>query len=660
MSAASVSSSTGFHLGAYAKPALAAFISALIIFVIGAIPDLGIHAKVAFITFGLAIVGWTLTAINDTYIALAAAIVFSATGIDEPSEFFETLGDPLIWLMFASFIIAAAVKVSGLSERMALFVTRHASSVRQLFIMLTIVLIGTAFLVPSTSGRAALMLPVFLAIRAVMPNDRVAKALSLLFPAVILLSAIASLIGAGAHLITADILLRTGGEYLGFGRWLLMGLPFAIASSFAAMFAILFMFTTRHDRAERLNFAGDALAPRKAWSRSELIVAGVTSALVILWATETAHGVNSTLVAIIGGLILTAPMLNVVSFKSALKEVDWGMLIFMAATLELGEALIESGGAQWLVDNLFSVFQGGIADSPLLSVAMVATFGLLSHLVITSRSSRASVIIPLVIFLATALGFSPTTFAFMTAAATGFCLTLPVSAKPVAMFAKVDGPTYAPRDLLRLSSALLPIHLVLLVVFAFFIWPSLGLEIAQAKPTEAPDAPIWNSQVTTSSELVPFASIINLGPNPYREGKQVDPNQPMTVPPIGTSENEIRPLDTSRDADAERRESLPITQSTETSSDLTDTDTDDEVDNEVDSATEVEASDQDGNEGEDASTSTGASAGAAPPISAPPAQQPVQPPVPTAAPPPTQPPAPPQEDTDEGDEDGDEEGEADD
>jgi len=286
MSAASVSSSTGFHLGAYAKPALAAFISALIIFVIGAIPDLGIHAKVAFITFGLAIVGWTLTAINDTYIALAAAIVFSATGIDEPSEFFETLGDetlgdPLIWLMFASFIIAAAVKVSGLSERMALFVTRHASSVRQLFIMLTIVLIGTAFLVPSTSGRAALMLPVFLAIRAVMPNDRVAKALSLLFPAVILLSAIASLIGAGAHLITADILLRTGGEYLGFGRWLLMGLPFAIASSFAAMFAILFMFTTRHDRAERLNFAGDALAPRKAWSRSELIVAGVTSALVI-------------------------------------------------------------------------------------------------------------------------------------------------------------------------------------------------------------------------------------------------------------------------------------------------------------------------------------------------------------------------------------------
>ncbi|MBL8153855.1 MAG: anion permease [Anaerolineae bacterium] len=523
-STASTTTGTGLNSGTYARRALAALISAAIVLIIASIPDLGIHAKVAFITFGLAIVGWTLTDINDTYIALAAAIVFTATGIDEPSEFFETLGDPLIWLMFASFIIAAAVKVSGLSERMALWVTRYASNVRQLFVLLTIVLIATAFLVPSTSGRAALMLPVFLAIRAVMPNDRVAKALSLLFPAVILLSAIASLIGAGAHLITADILWRTGGEYLGFGRWLAMGLPFAIASSFAAMLAILFLFTTRQDRAARLNLTGDTIAQRKPWSRAEWIVSGVTLALVALWATETVHGVNSTLIALLGGLILTAPMLNVISFKTALKEVDWGMLIFMAATLELGEALIESGGAQWLVDNLFSIFQGGLTDSPLLSVGIVAAFGLLSHLIITSRSSRASVIIPLVIFLATALGFSPTTFAFMTAAATGFCLTLPVSAKPVAMFAKVEGPTYAPRDLLRLSSLLLPVHLVLLVVFAFLIWPSLGLEIAQAKPTEPPQSPTWISEVPANSSIIPFAALIDLGPNPYRSDKQPDPN----------------------------------------------------------------------------------------------------------------------------------------
>jgi di/tricarboxylate transporter len=451
---------------AYVKLLLTLAVSLALILVIGSIPDLGIHAKVAFITFGLAIVGWTLTGINDTYIALAAAIVFAATGIDEPGEFFETLGDPLIWLLFATFIIAAAVKVSGLSERVAGTVAGRARSVRQLFI---------------------------LALRTAMPNERIARALALLFPSVILLSAIASLMGAGAHLITADILWRTGGDYLDFGRWLIMGLPFALVSSFAALAAIFFMFLNKQDRAQPLALTGFVNTTGR-WRGQELLVGAVIGGLVGLWATESLHGINATLIAILGALLLTAPFARIIAFQKALKEVDWSMLVFMAATLELGEALIESGGAQWLVDNFFAALQSGIGQSPLAAVALVASFGLLSHLVITSRSSRASVIIPMVIFLAVALGFSPTTFAFMTAAATGFCLTLPVSAKPVAMFSNVEGTTYTPRDLLRLSGVLLPVHLVFLVVFAFLIWPALGLDIGQARPNAPPAAPQWSDE----------------------------------------------------------------------------------------------------------------------------------------------------------------------
>jgi anion transporter len=508
------------------KPALAVILSLVTIGVIGfGIPDLGIHARVAFITFALAIIGWTLTSINDTYIALAAAIVFAAVGIDEPNAFFETLGDPLIWMLFASFIIAGAVKASGLSARLAVFVTTRARSVTQLFVLLTIAILLTAFLIPSTSGRAALLLPVFVAISSAIPNPRVVKALALLFPSIILLSAIASLIGAGAHLMTADILWRTGGEYIGFGRWLQLGLPFALASCAATMVVIMFMFMTRQDRAEKLSLTAEQLAPQgaaaKSWSRGEKIVLIGVLALVALWATETVHGINSTLIAIVGALVLTAPIVNVVKFKDALKEVDWGMLLFMAATLELGEALIESGGAQWLVENLFGLLNNSITSSPLAAVALVAALGLLSHLVITSRSSRASVIIPLVIFLAVSLGFSPTTFAFMTAAATGFCLTLPVSAKPVAMFAKIDRPTYEPRDLLRLSGVLMPVHLVLLVLFAFLIWPALGLDIGQTAPVEAPQAPTWDDVPLKS--IMPSAPIINLGENPFNRTLEATP-----------------------------------------------------------------------------------------------------------------------------------------
>jgi len=43
------------------------------------LPELSTHARIAFITFALAVIGWVGTDIDDTYIALAAALVFSAT-----------------------------------------------------------------------------------------------------------------------------------------------------------------------------------------------------------------------------------------------------------------------------------------------------------------------------------------------------------------------------------------------------------------------------------------------------------------------------------------------------------------------------------------------------------------------------------------------------
>jgi anion transporter len=501
---------SSFNVKKLARPALAIALSLFAIVGIWfGLPQLATGARVAFITFAVAIIGWTMTDIEDTFIALAAAIVFAVTGLEEPGEFFETLGDPMIWMMLASFIVAAAVKASGLSQRLAVAVTLRSRSVKHLFVLITLVLIATTFVIPSTSGRAALMLPVFVAISGAIGNPRIVRALALLFPSVILLSAIASLTGAGAHLIAADVLMRTGGEYLGFGRWLALGLPFALMSCFATVGVIMWMFLTPAERNQPLTLTFDqlrngdkSLTNGKRWSRAEVQVFITVLALVVLWATESVHGINNTLVAIVGALLLSTPNFGVIDFKKAMKEVDWGMLVFMAATLELGEALTRSGGAQWLVEQIFASFQGNALNSPFGVVALVTGIGLLSHLVITSRSSRASVIIPMVILLAVALGFSTTTFAFLTAAATGFCLTLPISAKPMTMFSKLDQETFQPKDLLKMSGVLLPVHFVLLVAFAFLVWPNMGLTNVQAagaggQHQTAPRAPEWVDDVTS-------------------------------------------------------------------------------------------------------------------------------------------------------------------
>jgi solute carrier family 13 (sodium-dependent dicarboxylate transporter), member 2/3/5 len=97
-----------------------------------------------------------------------------------------------------------------------------------------------------------------------------------------------------------------------------------------------------------------------------------------------------------------------------------------------------------------------------------------AHLAIGSRSARSSVLVPLVIPVAVAAGVDPVLAAFASTAAAGFCHTMTSSAKPVAMFADIDGvPTYSRRDLLVLSAALAPPHVVVVTTFAVAVWPRL-------------------------------------------------------------------------------------------------------------------------------------------------------------------------------------------
>ncbi|GAU82967.1 SLC13 family permease [Bosea sp. BIWAKO-01] len=135
-------------------------------------------ARIVLIVFSLATIGWTMTAIDDTLIALAAAATLVATRTVPTEQLYLALGSELIWLSIGSFVIAAALRASGLAERLALSALQPFSRVSSLFFAVTFVIIATAFLVPSTSGRAALLLPVYLALAEAIDDRRINRALA--------------------------------------------------------------------------------------------------------------------------------------------------------------------------------------------------------------------------------------------------------------------------------------------------------------------------------------------------------------------------------------------------------------------------------------------------------------------------------------------------
>lgn len=447
----------------------------------GGLSGLGGDARLTLVVFVLATYTWIATSVDDTYVALGAGLALTATGVISSETLFATLGDETVWLLICAFVLAAAVAKTGLAGRAAAFLVGGAGTVRQLVHLTTAGLVVTAFAVPATSGRAALALPVFLALaKALADRRRLVVMLALLFPTVILLSAVATLIGAGAHLITVGVLWEQTGQEIGFVTWLILGLPLAVVSSHLAAELVLLTTTRRADRkgpvritAKEIQEHADSpvegpLTPPEA--RCLLLLGTV----VLLWCSEPLHGVSPALVALIGAVVAASPALGTVGLKDGLRTVPWPLLLFMAATMAMGIALSESGAAGWLVGWV----PGGSATPPWMFLAGVVVISTAAHLALQSRSARSSVLVPLVVAAAVAAGVNPVAAAFASTAAAGFCHTLPASAKPVALFADLPGtPTYTPRDLLRLSALLAPLTAALVLLFALAVWPLLGVPV---------------------------------------------------------------------------------------------------------------------------------------------------------------------------------------
>jgi di/tricarboxylate transporter len=429
--------------------------------------DLPREGRIALIVLVLAGIGWSATRIGDTLVAIAAALALAATGALSTEKLFATLGHELIWLLVAAFVISEVLRASGLLERLIFAVLHRLGTVRHLVLGLTGVIAATAFVIPSTAGRAALMLPVFLALAERIDSARIVRALALLFPTVILLSAGGSLIGAGAHIVATDFIARAAEERIGYLGWMLVGLPFALLSSGLAALTIVRLFLTPEEASRRLPIAA---VRRDPLTRQQLVIASIVPVTVALWMSVPVHGLSLALIALAGVLALLLPGVAPIAPREAFRAVNIELILFLAATFAIAEALAQSGAGEWLAQSVLEIVPASIRSSTPAIVALVALVSLLAHLVIASRTARAAVLIPALALPLADLGHEPKLLILVTVMGTGFCQTLAASAKPVALFAHAGRPTYTSRDLLGLSAALLPMMFALLMLFALIVW----------------------------------------------------------------------------------------------------------------------------------------------------------------------------------------------
>ncbi len=438
--------------------------------------ELVFDGKLAIITFMVATYCWVATSVPPAIVAIGAVLFLTVTGAVDQELFYSSLSSDVIWLMIGAFIVGAAMQSTGLATRLVTLLLSKANTVSGLFFLLTILIQLLTFFIPSTSGRASVMLPIYRHLANVVGNRKVEKGLSILIPVIILIATSATLIGASSHLIANDYLEKFGHDKISFLTWMVWGVPFVLIASFLACSVILYIFLDPDTRGKVTPKMADRDGRKAKLSDKEKVVLSVFSLMVALWMTEKLHGIEIATVIMAGALILVLPRLGVLDWRKGMESVSWSLILFVGAAVSLGEALVKTGTAEWVMDSLLIMTEGILFRGEFITLLLLSVISLTSHLYITSHTMRVVILMPPLLSLALTENINAVPFVFLLVVGMNYCITFPVSSKALLIFSEEKGGFEA-AELQKLSKVLSVIYIALMLVFYFTYWRWTGLTL---------------------------------------------------------------------------------------------------------------------------------------------------------------------------------------
>ncbi|WP_236616397.1 DASS family sodium-coupled anion symporter [Azotobacter vinelandii DJ] len=459
----------------------------------GSLPAAGQH-MLAILAF--AVIIWISEAMDYTVssILIAALIIFlvgSAPSVANPDVPYGTQGglklalagfsNSGLALVAAALFIAAAMTVTGLDQRIALFTMSHiGAGGRRVLIVSIIVTILLSFVVPSATARTACVVPIMLGGIASLKLDRkgpLAASIMITIAQATSIWNIGIMTSAAQNLLSRGFVEKQFGadQALAWVDWLIAGAPWAVIMSVILYFVVRKVLPPEIEEipggkqamAESYRALGSMTAPEKRLLAISLVLLG-------LWATENKlHSLDTASTTIAGVALMLLPGIGVMTWKQAQKLIPWGTVIVFAVGISLGTALLDTKAAQWLSSSVVQAFQLDTL-SPFAIFALLSAFLILIHLGFASATALTAALMPILInVLASVPDLNAPGIAMLLAFTVSFGFILPVNA-PQNMVC-LGTETFTTRQFTMVGLWLTVAGYALLLLFALTWWPLLGL-----------------------------------------------------------------------------------------------------------------------------------------------------------------------------------------
>jgi sodium-dependent dicarboxylate transporter 2/3/5 len=361
---------------------------------------------------------------------------------------------PVIYLFLAGFLLAGAMQKWGLDRRLTLrllSIGRIAESARgSLFALMLAAALLSMWI--SNTATTAMMLPLAIGLSDRFGGSEKAPRLTL---AMLLgvawassIGGIGTIIGTPPNGICVGILEKQGIAKIDFLMWMKIGLPVVIVLLPTAWFLLLRFFPPETKRAEggveAIQEERRRLGP---WSRPQILTSAVFFVAALCWITQpfwknifpgaVAHRLENVSVYTIGLWAAVILFLLPVNWRKAefvltwrdIKYVDWGVLILFGGGIALSDAMFKTGLAAAISRGVLELI--GTPSAWVLVLGIVIFIDLLTE--VTSNTAVTTMMVPIVIGIATEMGADPMLAAVAVALAASLAFMLPVATPPNAL-----------------------------------------------------------------------------------------------------------------------------------------------------------------------------------------------------------------------------------
>jgi sodium-dependent dicarboxylate transporter 2/3/5 len=447
--------------------------------------------------FAWAVVYWLTEALPPAVTALLASLLAIVLGIAPAAAVLAPYADPVIFLFLGSFILAEAMRTTGLDRRLALAVLRRDWAARtpaRLLAALGVVTCGLSLWLSNTT-TTAIMLPVGIGVLRALGQADAAGGGRFSIGLLLMLTwgssvAVGVPVASPPNLIAIGMVRDLAGRRLTFADWVAVTMPLTVVMLALCWLILWLRYREGGPAAVPVaRYALEEAARLGPWRRAEVHVVAVFALAIVLWmlpgvallvAPEAAlsraleRHLPESAVALLAAVLLVGVPTSLARGEFTLAwsdavRIDWSTILLFGGGLSLGRLMFETGLAPALggavlrasgAEGLWTLTAGAIVAGVVLSET-------------SSNTASASVVIPVAIAAAQGAGVSPVPPALGAALGASFGFMLPVSTPPNAI---VYGSGLVPlREMVRAGIVLDLAGIVLIWVGLRLLCPLFGV-----------------------------------------------------------------------------------------------------------------------------------------------------------------------------------------